>query len=65
VHAYFGCQKAFVQVPEKNLVPKPPEDFKMPPVSKYYKNVQAEYKKHKSLIGENLFEEIDGERSGL
>ena len=65
VHACFGCRKAFVQVPAKNLLPNPLENFKMPPVSKYHNNVQAEYKKHKSLIGENLFEEIDGERSGI
>ena len=62
VHACFGCQSAFVQVKERNLVPNIPKDYKrLPPVTKYHKTVKAEYKKHKHLLAKNLIEAIDGE----
>ena len=62
VHACFGCQRAFVQVGARNLVPIIPKDFKkLPPVSKYHESVQAEYEKHNHLLGKNnLTAAIDG-----
>ena len=49
-HACFGCQKAFVQVPQGgNLQPKPPKDFtQFPALEQYHDEVKRAYNDHRA-----------------